>query len=84
MTDFVLAHSPHGGAYTWQPTAELLRSRGHRVALPTFRSTPTRSYWERNVNAILRSARSDAVIVALVIKRRSLLSRSSAVFWSTA
>ena len=54
MTSFVLVHSPHGGAYTWQPVAELLRSRGHHVAIPTFDATATGPYWERNVNAILR------------------------------
>lgn len=63
MTSFVLVHSPHGGAYTWQPVAELLRARGHEVAIAAFRSTPTRSYWERNVNAILRVARPSSVLV---------------------
>jgi len=63
VTDFVLVHSPHGGSYTWQPVAELLRASGHQVALPTFRSTPTGAYWERNVNAVLRLARSESVLV---------------------
>jgi hypothetical protein len=54
VTDFVLVHSPHGGSYTWQPVADLLRARGHHVTSPVFRSTPTAAYWERNVNAILR------------------------------
>jgi pimeloyl-ACP methyl ester carboxylesterase len=52
--NFVLVHSPHGGSFTWQPMAELLRARGHHVATPTFRTTATATYWQRNVNAILR------------------------------
>jgi hypothetical protein len=54
VTNFVLVHSPHGGSFTWQPVADLLRARGHHVAAPTFRATPTATYWQRNVNAILR------------------------------
>ena len=55
MTSFVLIHSPHGGAYTWQPVERLLRERGHHVTTPTFRSTTTGPhYWVRNINAILR------------------------------
>jgi pimeloyl-ACP methyl ester carboxylesterase len=52
--NLVLVHSPHGGSFTWQPMAELLRTRGHHVATPTFRATATGTYWQRNVNAILR------------------------------
>jgi hypothetical protein len=64
VTNFVLVHSPHGGSYTWQPVAELLRMRGHHVTTPTFRSTETSTYWQRNVNAILRMVqRPRAVIV---------------------
>jgi hypothetical protein len=66
VTSFVLVHSPHGGAYTWQPVEELLRARGHHVTTPTFRSTaPAGKHWQRNVNAILRMVqRPDPVIVA--------------------
>ena len=64
MTNFVLVHSPHGGAYTWQPVEELLRSRGHHVTTPTFRSFATGPYWQRYVNAILRMVqRPNPVIV---------------------
>jgi hypothetical protein len=64
VTDFVLVHSPHGGSYTWQLVADLLRARGHHVRSPVFRSTPTAAYWERNVNAILRLVqRAKPVIV---------------------
>jgi pimeloyl-ACP methyl ester carboxylesterase len=52
--NFVLVHSPHGGSFTWQPVSDLLRARGHHVATPTFRATATATYWQRNVNAILR------------------------------
>ena len=54
MTNFVLVHSPHGGSYTWRPVEDLLVARGHHVTTPTFRSTVTSAYWQRNVNAILR------------------------------
>jgi hypothetical protein len=38
--------------------------RGHHVTTPTFRSTETSAYWQRNVNAILRMVqRPHAVIV---------------------
>ncbi|HEY8759150.1 MAG TPA: alpha/beta hydrolase [Candidatus Limnocylindria bacterium] len=65
MTNFVLVHSPHGGAYTWQPVETLLRERGHHVATPTFRSTRTGPhYWVRNMNAILRMVqRPNAILV---------------------
>jgi pimeloyl-ACP methyl ester carboxylesterase len=63
VTDFVFIHSPHGGAYTWQPVADLLRAGGHRVVMPAFRSTPTSAYWERNVNAILKVAPPEPVLV---------------------
>jgi pimeloyl-ACP methyl ester carboxylesterase len=63
VTDFVLVHSPHGGAYTWHPVEALLRARGHHVAMPAFQSTPTASYWEQNVNAILEVAPVKPVLV---------------------
>jgi pimeloyl-ACP methyl ester carboxylesterase len=63
VTDFVLIHSPHGGTRTWELAAALLRARGHHVMVPAFRSTPTAAYWERNVNAILRVAGSNSVLV---------------------
>jgi hypothetical protein len=63
VTSFVLVHSPHGGAYTWQPVAELLRSRGHHAAIPTFRTTATGAYWERNVNAILRMVQRPSPVI---------------------
>jgi len=63
VTSFVLVHSPHGGSYTWQPVAELLRTRGHHATIPTFRSTPTSTYWQRNVNAVLRMVQRPRTVI---------------------
>jgi len=63
VTDFALVHSPHGGSYTWEPVAQLLRAQGHHVSIPAFESTPTSAYWERSVDAIVRIARPNGVVV---------------------
>ena len=63
MTNFVLVHSPHGGSFTWQPVEEVLRARGHHVTTPTFRSTNTSAYWQRNVNAILRMVQRQRPVI---------------------
>jgi pimeloyl-ACP methyl ester carboxylesterase len=63
VRNLVLIHSPHGGAHTWQPVAEVLRAQGHQVVIPAFRSTPTAAYWERNVNAILKIAPAKPALV---------------------
>lgn len=63
MTDFVLAHSPHGGSYTWEPVAELLRSRGHQatiVAYPVHAGAP---FWPQHLSAIVRSIRDERTLV---------------------
>ena len=56
-------HSPHGGSYTWEPVGDMLRSRGHHVAIPTFPTTATGAYWERNVNAILRMVQRPSPVI---------------------
>ena len=63
MTDLVLAHSPHGGAYTWQPVAEILRSRGHRVDLPDYPPQPAAPFWRQHLDAIVRLVRGDRTVV---------------------
>jgi len=63
VTRFVLVHSPHGGSYTWEPVGDMLRSRGHHVAIPTFPTTATGAYWERNVNAILRMVQRPSPVI---------------------
>ena len=63
MTDFVLAHSPHGGSYTWEPVAVLLRARGHRVDIPEYPAHPTAKFWRAQLDAILRLVQSERSVV---------------------
>ena len=63
MTHLVLAHSPHGGAFTWQPVADILRSRGHLVDLPDYPRQPAAPFWRQHVDAIVRLVRDDRTVV---------------------
>lgn len=63
MTDFVLAHSPHGGSYTWEPVAELLRSRGHQATIPAYPDHPSAPFWSQHLGAVVRSIRDERTVV---------------------
>ena len=63
MTELVLAHSPHGGAYTWEPVAQILRSRGHRVDLPHYPPQPASPFWRQHLDAIIHLVRGDRTVV---------------------
>ena len=47
MTVFVVVHGAWTGAWGWDPVAELLRARGHRVHVPTLSGLGERSHLAR-------------------------------------
>ena len=64
MSDLILAHSPHGGAYTWEPVARILRSRGHRVDLPHYPPQPVSPFWRQHLDAIVQLVRGAGPLLA--------------------
>lgn len=50
---FVLVHSPIVGPDTWQPTAELLRRRGHAAVVPELVDDGSPPFWEQHVAAVV-------------------------------
>jgi hypothetical protein len=56
--NFVLIHSPVVGALTWQPTARLLRERGHTSCVPTLDIAGARPpYWSSLAGRVAEAAR---------------------------
>ena len=63
MTEFVLAHSPHGGSFTWEPVATTLRARGHTVTIPEYPEHPTAPFWRQHLDAIARLIQGERSVV---------------------
>jgi hypothetical protein len=56
----VLVHSPHVGALTWQPVAEVLRARGQAVVVPSLASVTDAGppYYPRLAGRVAAAARA--------------------------
>lgn len=68
MPTFALIHSPLVSPFTWQPTAEALRARGHAAVVPDLRDTPGAGpYWKQHTETAVRGladvARTEACVL---------------------